>query len=140
MSEGYLCKESFYNNSGADARTSPIFQSSGPVEFTCVRRFFFLFRGKKEHPFPSSPKQEGRRTPDLRLSGSQIRHQGALTEKAWEDQRPHRDSILLEVLCQDSLSSPPTQERGLLPVSEQTNDHDFFMKVGLMMCSTFSRC
>ena len=76
----------------------------------------FLFRGKKEHPFPSSTKQEGRRTPDLRLSGSQIRRQNALTEKAWEDQRPHRDSILLEVLCQDSLSSPPTQERGLLPV------------------------
>ena len=77
---------------------------------------FFSFSGKKEHPFPSSPKQEGRRTPDLRLSGSQIRRQDALTEKAWEDQRPHRDSILLEVLCQDSLSSPPTQERGLLPV------------------------
>ena len=114
MSEGYLCKESFYNNSGADAWTSPIFQSSGPVEFTCVRRFFFFF-GEKEKKQEGN-KQEGRRTPDLRLSGSQIRRQDALTEKAWEDQRPHRDSILLEVLCQDSLSSPPTQERGLLPV------------------------
>ena len=61
--------------------------------------FFFFFGEKKEHPFPLSSKQEGRRTPDLRLNGSQIRHQDALTEKAWEDQRPHRDSILLEVLC-----------------------------------------
>ena len=78
--------------------------------------FFFFFGEKKNILFPHLPNKREEATPDLRLSGSQIRHQGALTEKAWEDQRPHRDSILLEVLCQDSLSSPPTQERGLLPV------------------------
>ena len=98
------------------------FGSSGPVELVGLHLqsgvFFFLFRGKggkKEHPLSTSPKQKGRRTLDRRLSGSQIRHQYVSTEKAWEDQTPHRDSILLEVLCQDSLSSPLT-ERGLLPV------------------------
>ena len=62
MSEGYLCKESFYNNAGADAWTSPIFQSSGPVEFTCVRRFFFFFFGEKKNIlFPHLPnkREEG---------------------------------------------------------------------------------
>ena len=144
MSEGYLCKESFYNNSGADAWTSPIFQLSGPVEFTCVRRFFFLFRGKKEHPSPSSPKQEGRRTPDLRLSGSQIRRQDALTEEAWEDHRastgltetPFCWRFSVRTACPLHL----LRKGDFFQSSEQTNDHDFFMNVGLMMCSTFSRC
>ena len=103
------------------------FGSSGPVKlmglnlrsgvfFVCLFVFFFFReRGKKEHSFPSSPKQKGRRTPDCRLSGSQIRNQDALTERAWEDQTPHRDSILLEVLCHDSLPSSLT-EKGSLSV------------------------
>ena len=100
MSEGYLCKESFFITIQKRMHElPPSFSQVVRLNSPAIRRFFFLFRGKKEHPFPSSSKQEGRRTHDLRLSGSQIRHQDALTEKAWEDQRPHRDSILLEVLC-----------------------------------------
>ena len=153
MSEGYLCKVSFWNTSETDAWTSLIFQSwthssgkvtllrpffpcpfaslfrpalgfgsSGPVELVGLHLrsgvfFFFLGeRREKENILFShllNEREEGRLI--TRLSGSQLCHHDALTEKAWEDQRPLRDSILLEVLCQNSLSAPLT-EKGLLPV------------------------
>ena len=103
--------------------------------------FFFSFSGKKRTSFSLISQTRGKKD-----TWSQVKWVSDTSPRCIDREGLGRSEASQRLhfvggsLLGQLVLSTYSGEEDFFQSSEQTNDHDFFMNVGLMMCSTFSRC